>query len=454
MSSYKSFKNYSFSNSLKSFTDPFQQLLKRPATSTPSALFTPTKPPATPALNFTPIPPNMSTNAGPVYAPPSTPTIGSGAGSTKPPVSATTSQTKPIVPQVAPAASPTAPPVATGTTQGTSQDAPGAFPTPATPQVLPEAQKALDLAEKAYADSQKLSSNELSTQEDIDKLIESTKTAYRNTSGQAIPLEFITGQLRSIEQRATGLAEPLDRKLARMQATRQASIEGSKFALDRADRAIAGERSRVETARTEAESARRFGITTGLTEKSQAQRKLEADRKFKQDEQQFGLNYAIKQRETAVKEKKAAAKGTEAISPYQTERGRRNLQSVDELVPRVSDKTVGLGSYANLIRGTDAYNFKSDLDTLKANVAFGELTAMREASKTGGALGQVSDREAQLLQAALGSLDPGQSPENFTKNLNKIKDSINRWYSAVDTSSSSTGGSFTSPSGTTFKLPY
>ena len=403
----------------------------------------------------------MSTYTEPQSAPPTIPTIPKVTTSIKPPVSATTSPTKPIVPQVATTTIPTAPPVATGTTQGTSQDTPGASPTPATPQVSPEVQKALDLAEKAYTDSQKLSPNELSTQEDIDKLIESTKTAYRSTSGQAIPLEFITGQLRSIEQRATGLAEPLERKLARMQATRQASIEGSKFALERADKAIAGERARVSTAATEAESARRFGVEQAVaTEGRKIQRetltqsKATADRTFEESKRQFGLNYAIKQRETAVKEKKAAAKGTEAISPYQTERGRRNLQSVDELVPRVSNKTVGLGSYANLIRGTDAYNFKSDLDTLKANVAFGELTAMREASKTGGALGQVSDREAQLLQAALGSLDPGQRPENFTKNLNKIRDSINRWYTSVDTSSSSTGGSFTSPSGTTYKLPY
>ena len=128
MSSYKSFKNYSFSNSLKSFTDPFQQLLKRPATSTPSALFTPT--------NYT----------EPQSAPPTIPTIPKVTTSIKPPVSATTSPTKPIVPQVATTTIPTAPPVATGTTQGTSQDTPGASPTPATPQVSPEVQKALDLA--------------------------------------------------------------------------------------------------------------------------------------------------------------------------------------------------------------------------------------------------------------------------------------------------------------------
>ena len=58
---------------------------------------------------------------------------------------------------------------------------------------------------------------------------------------------------------------------------------------------------------------------------------------------------------------------------------------------------------------------------------------MREASKTGGALGQVSDNEGRLLAASLGSLDQAQSTEEFTKQLNKIKDSIIRWQAAANT---------------------
>uniref|UniRef100_A0A6H1ZM06 Uncharacterized protein n=1 Tax=viral metagenome TaxID=1070528 RepID=A0A6H1ZM06_9ZZZZ len=325
------------------------------------------------------------------------------------------------------------------------------------------------MAQSAYEQSQKISPEALSTQEDIDKLLEqagkidqSRRLGLQATSEQPIAMEFITGQQRAIENRALneiyGVAartEPLERKLGRLQTARTSSLEASKFALDRADKAVALERSTAETARTEAESARRFGVTTGLTTSQQAQQKLEADRKFAEDKRQFGLEYANKQRKVVIKEKEPTTRGADVISPYQVERGRRNLQSVDELLPRVSKKTVGIGSYANLIRGTDAYNFKSDLDMLKSNIAFGELTAMREASKTGGALGQISDRENQLLAAALGSIDPGQSPEQFTKNLNKIKDSINRWYQAVGTSTSSTGGStFVGSSGTTYKLPY
>lgn len=142
------------------------------------------------------------------------------------------------------------------------------------------------------------------------------------------------------------------------------------------------------------------------------------------------------------------------ISTYQRERSIRNLQSIAELETRVTGFTTGIGSLLSVIPGTEARDFSADLSTLKANIAFGELTAMREASKTGGALGQVSDREGRLLQEALGALDEGQSPANIRKNLQKIEDSINRWYEAVGEAppdvqiESGNGGVFLAPDGT------
>lgn len=129
---------------------------------------------------------------------------------------------------------------------------------------------------------------------------------------------------------------------------------------------------------------------------------------------------------TAVRQTNAAA----VPSPYSLEREQRVLQSVDELTKKVGNSTVGLGSLLGNIPATDARNFKSELDTLKANIAFNELAQMRASSKTGGALGQVSDREGTLLQSTLGALDTGQSPENFKQQLLKIRGSIERWQKA------------------------
>ena len=126
----------------------------------------------------------------------------------------------------------------------------------------------------------------------------------------------------------------------------------------------------------------------------------------------------------------ATGKAAAGQSPYAKERNTRILQSVDELIDRVNLWTAGPGSTLSYIPGTDARDFAAELDTLKGNIGFGELTAMREASKTGGALGQVSNIELGMLTSALGGLDPGQSPANLQRQLAKVRGSIERWNAA------------------------
>lgn len=126
------------------------------------------------------------------------------------------------------------------------------------------------------------------------------------------------------------------------------------------------------------------------------------------------------------------AAASEAGNEFLRETAQRNLESVSDLKTRVGNDTVGVGGLTSSIPGTPAADFKADLDTLKANIAFGALQQMRNASKTGGALGQVSDREGKLLQSTLGALDTNQSPANFSKNLDKIEASIKRFQEAQD----------------------
>lgn len=117
----------------------------------------------------------------------------------------------------------------------------------------------------------------------------------------------------------------------------------------------------------------------------------------------------------------------DAAGAYTAERTQRTRDSVKGLQNRVNRWTSGAGSLLSYLPETDARDFRADLDTLKANIAFNELTEMRQASKTGGALGPVSDKELGLLQSALGALDQGQSPGNLSKNLQIIDESLARW---------------------------
>ena len=140
------------------------------------------------------------------------------------------------------------------------------------------------------------------------------------------------------------------------------------------------------------------------------------------------------------------------VSSYTDEMKNRTLQSIDELMSQVNPYTVGFGTLIKGVPTTAARSFAAQLETLKASIAFGELTAMREASKTGGALGQVSDKEGQLLQNALGALDQGQSVEQFKAQLKKIKESIERWKAAANNYSATAGTSSVNISDLDFRI--
>lgn len=167
--------------------------------------------------------------------------------------------------------------------------------------------------------------------------------------------------------------------------------------------------------------------STITTDPGQRQREaIELENLRNQHElQQIGAAAAESRRTAAAK-----TQPTPTQSPYAAERNTRTLQSVDELIGKVGNWTAGAGSVLSKVPGTPARDFTAELDTLKANIAFNELTEMREASKTGGALGSVAVRELALLESTLGALDQGQSPENLKAQLQKVKDNILRWQAA------------------------
>ena len=62
-----------------------------------------------------------------------------------------------------------------------------------------------------------------------------------------------------------------------------------------------------------------------------------------------------------------------------------------------------------------------NIQTLNADFAFSALNAMREASKTGGALGQVTERELELLKASTANIDPNLSHDTFLENVERAR---------------------------------
>jgi len=79
------------------------------------------------------------------------------------------------------------------------------------------------------------------------------------------------------------------------------------------------------------------------------------------------------------------------------------------------------GAIMSAVPGTPAHDVKMDIQTIQAAVGFDRLQAMRDASPTGGALGQVSEMELKQLNASLGSLAQSQSAAQFRQRLEAVK---------------------------------
>jgi len=100
---------------------------------------------------------------------------------------------------------------------------------------------------------------------------------------------------------------------------------------------------------------------------------------------------------------------------------------------RINSRTAGvMGSMiARLPVNSEARDVGAELESLAANLAFEQLQKMRDASKTGGALGNVSEKELALLQNAEASIRQDQSPENLIRQLGLIRDSAGRFDAAA-----------------------
>jgi hypothetical protein len=103
---------------------------------------------------------------------------------------------------------------------------------------------------------------------------------------------------------------------------------------------------------------------------------------------------------------------TETASSVVTNAASRALEAMNaEGMPA----TGVVGAAMSYLPESNAAEVRRQVDVLKANATVSNLTAMREASPTGGALGSVTEKEGAMLAAKSGSLDPN-SP-NFERDL-------------------------------------
>jgi hypothetical protein len=85
-------------------------------------------------------------------------------------------------------------------------------------------------------------------------------------------------------------------------------------------------------------------------------------------------------------------------------------------------EAVGLGQPIAKIPGTQGARIRAQLNTLRSQVGFAVLQDLRDNSKTGGAVGNVSDYEQKLLQNNLASLDENMSVADMREQLHSLAD--------------------------------
>lgn len=168
-----------------------------------------------------------------------------------------------------------------------------------------------------------------------------------------------------------------------------------------------------------------------LQEQSLAIRQDEADRRKREAEQ--------KVREE-VSRKTAAIRDAEEYT-YST------LSAIERAEKILGTASVGtVGYLMRRLPGTTAADLENVIDTIKANISFQALSDMRRASATGGALGNVSNREIELLGATRAPLGQNQSIASFRESLRfikeyfmKVKDYIEEDKAAVNELMANTG---------------
>jgi hypothetical protein len=107
------------------------------------------------------------------------------------------------------------------------------------------------------------------------------------------------------------------------------------------------------------------------------------------------------------------------------------MGTLDKALGDVTNLTAGFGGKLLKDLPGPALDQANRIRTIKANVGFDQLQAMRDASKTGGALGQVAVQELDMLQASLGSLEQAQGVDELAYNLAQVKDHYQKAIEAL-----------------------
>lgn len=123
----------------------------------------------------------------------------------------------------------------------------------------------------------------------------------------------------------------------------------------------------------------------------------------------------------AIEQQQGAARAQSAMNTLEQKHEVVSTQ-LDRALANANFWTTGtIGGITSAVPGSPAYDLARTLDTIKANIGFEELQTMRDNSPTGGALGQVTERELAFLQSTVANIEQAQSEQQLRENLLLLK---------------------------------
>ena len=314
-------------------------------------------------------------------------------------------------------------------------------PTPAVPDTASKIQE----AEQQLMQSMEITPDEVRTQADLDKLISSTRQAFTGTQDKTIPMEFITGQLASIENRALNLAEPLESKLSRLQAKREASQSASRFALERLEKRAEAEKTKPAEGFTLGEGQTRFdaqgnvvargGLAGGTGGESAVSPQAQAWADLISQGRADISNVPNDMRDAVASVLATKPQGT----PAQIDDLKTKISDIEMIMnhpgldSRVGPNALARGAFAVQDRFGAGDDFAGSVQQLVSQETIDTLLNLK---KEGGTLGALSDEERKMLERAATKISGWEvkdangfgtgrwdiDEENFKKELTRIQD--------------------------------
>lgn len=151
-------------------------------------------------------------------------------------------------------------------------------------------------------------------------------------------------------------------------------------------------------------------------------RRAREQREFTAEQARIQREFAAEQARLKEEAKRKPGTNNPAANEQKLDSAMNTLSAIRDVKAEIGFNTAGpIGQALRNVGGTDAADMEANIDTIKANIGFDRLQMMRDASKTGGALGGIAVQELNLLQSTIASLNTKQGPKQLRRNLEKVE---------------------------------